>query len=354
MSAYRLAGLVLVIWSLAPSLAAAQPFGTFRWQVLPYCNVITVAITQNGAVYRLEGTDDQCGAPVAAALTGLAFINPNGSVGMGFTIIAAPGGAPVAVDATVDLSGSGTWRDSAGNTGPLVLTPGAGTGGAPRPVGGGVGGAAVNPTQVQLRVTGSCAAGAAVSALNQDGSVTCQSTGAGDITAVTAGPGLKGGQSAGPVVLEADFAGSGAATTVARSDHSHPVYVSTRDLATTWFGSGWVTLPTDDRGASGWIVDGASKLVTFTASCAMGGANFTGYIDIDILQNDVPVASTSGAQHFCTANGSDPVDGWVRSSITAQLPAVTGVNGISVRARIIGAATFTASAWLASTSLVIQ
>ncbi len=354
MSAYRLAGLVLVIWSLAPSFAAAQPFGTFRWQVLPYCNVITVAITQNGSVYRLEGTDDQCGAPVAAALTGLAFINPNGSVGMGFTIIAAPGGAPVAVDATVDLSGSGTWRDSAGNTGALVLTPGAGTGGAPRPVGGGVGGAAVNPTQVQLRVTGSCPAGAAVSALNQDGSVTCQSTGAGDITAVTAGPGLKGGQSAGPAVLEADFAGTGTATTVARSDHSHPVYASTRSVATTWFGSGWVSLLTTDQGASGWVVDGASKLVTFSAVCAVGGTNLTGYIDIDILQNGVPVPSTAVAAPFCTANGSDAVDGWTSAAITAQLPAITGLNQITVRARLIGAASALTTAWLSNSSLVIQ
>ena len=48
----------------------AQTVGTFRWQLRTFCNVVTVAITQNGAVYRLEGTVDQCGGgPDAASVT---------------------------------------------------------------------------------------------------------------------------------------------------------------------------------------------------------------------------------------------------------------------------------------------
>jgi hypothetical protein len=123
---------VAVVW---PGSAAAQPLGTFRWQQLPYCNVITVRVVQADAVFQLDGVDDQCGTGTQASVVGLAFQNPNGSIGLGLTIVTAPGGTPLHIDATVSLPGaSGTWRDSAGNTGAFALTPGAAVPGSPRPV----------------------------------------------------------------------------------------------------------------------------------------------------------------------------------------------------------------------------
>lgn len=118
------------------STASAQTIGTFRWQQQPYCNVITVTVVQAGALYQLDGFDDQCGAPTRAAVTGLAFVNPNGTIGMGLTIVASPGGLPVHLDASFALATlSGTWRDSRFGTGAWTFTPGAGAAGAARPAG---------------------------------------------------------------------------------------------------------------------------------------------------------------------------------------------------------------------------
>lgn len=130
-------GIVLSIAAsiLVPGMAPAQSLGTFRWQQQPYCNVLVVNVVQNGAVYNVNGVDDQCGAGAAAAVVGMAFPNPNGSIGLGFTIVTTPGGTALHLDATVSLStASGTWRDSSGATGAFVLTPGAPQPGSPRPV----------------------------------------------------------------------------------------------------------------------------------------------------------------------------------------------------------------------------
>ena len=121
---------------LAGALAAgAQPLGTFRWQQQPYCNILTLNVVQSGAIYQLDGYDDQCGgAAPRASVVGIAFLNPDGSVGIGLTLVTTPGGTPLHIDVTLSPATiGGTWRDSAGNTGPFVLTPGAGVPGSPRP-----------------------------------------------------------------------------------------------------------------------------------------------------------------------------------------------------------------------------
>ncbi|MGE0812257.1 MAG: tail fiber domain-containing protein [Vicinamibacterales bacterium] len=135
---------VVVLLAVGAGRAQAQTLGTFKWQLQPYCNVVIMTLTQQGGVYALDGVDDQCGSGKLAATDGTAFINPDGSVGLGFTVVPSPTGVPVTIDATIDVATlSGRWRDTAGNSGTFAFAPGGGTGGSPRPAGTSVAGVLV-------------------------------------------------------------------------------------------------------------------------------------------------------------------------------------------------------------------
>ncbi len=185
-------GLLLAV-TFVPQRASAQVFGTFPWQMQPYCNIVTLTLTATPAGgFTLDGSDDQCGATNRAGAVGVATFNGGGSVTINFTIVTAPSGKPVHVSAVVSpATGSGTWNDSAGNTGtfaffgnvpalPARPTPTSGLAAASvtsvELAAGAVGAAQINQTQVQARVTGTCPAGQAVSGINANGTVTCTAT----------------------------------------------------------------------------------------------------------------------------------------------------------------------------------
>lgn len=196
-----IAAIVAGVTLAGSDLATAQELGTFRWQLRPYCNVVSLRVVASGPSYRLEGYDDQCGATTRAVATGLAILNPSGSIGFGLTIVTAPGGTPVHVDASITLATlSGSWTDSESHGGTFAFTPGPAAGGPPRPTAAGVplpdesvttaalapnavdgtkiadgtvGAADVNAADIQRRVTGVCPNGSALVAIAQDGTVTC-------------------------------------------------------------------------------------------------------------------------------------------------------------------------------------
>lgn len=123
---------VVSLLSAAP--AGAQPLGTFRWRTEPFCNVITVTVTQLNAVYVMDGFDEPCGGSPRQPVRGVAVPQANGSITMGFAVVTVPGGAPVNIEAGISpATFGGTWRDNAGNTGTLTFGPTSVSGG-PRPL----------------------------------------------------------------------------------------------------------------------------------------------------------------------------------------------------------------------------
>ena len=230
-----------VLASAQPS--AAQSLGTFRWQLSPFCNVLTLHVTAVAGVFRLEGYDDQCSGRHAAVI-GMAVPNLDGSVGFGLNVVATAGDLPLNLNVSFDASTlGGTWYDTAGNSGTLIFSPSTASGN-PRPAAtllidgsdvldGSIGAGDVDTAQVQRRVSGVCPAGQFVRSVNQDGTLNCglDATSIGDITAVTAGAGLLGGGATGDVALTVSFAGPGVAPTVARSDHTHQAGSSTTNTA---------------------------------------------------------------------------------------------------------------------------
>lgn len=181
-----LAGCSLIL--LTVTGASAQVFGTFSWQMQPYCNIVSLTLTQTPGGFTVDGSDNQCGAAKLAGAAGMALFNPDGTVGLEFTIVTAPSPKAVHVSASVNPgTGNGSWTDSVGNSGSFTLSVSGS--GSPRPLpasglgtavittteiaANAVGVSDINATEVQARVSGTCPAGQAMTGINQNGTVSC-------------------------------------------------------------------------------------------------------------------------------------------------------------------------------------
>lgn len=136
MSIRHLARTVLVMALLTltgVSAASSQSLGTFRWQLQPFCNVLTLSVTQNAGIYRLEGVDELCGGTSRAAVVGIAYPKPDGTIGFGITVVLEPGAATLHITSSINLSTfNGTWQDDGGNAGSFMFNPVVAAG-VPRP-----------------------------------------------------------------------------------------------------------------------------------------------------------------------------------------------------------------------------
>ncbi len=276
--------LTLALLPLTARPVGAQPLGTFVWQLAPYCNVVTLNTTQDGAIYTFDGTDNQCGAATLATARGLAVVNPNGTVSIGLTIVTSPGALPVHVQANIDLATyGGPWTDDHGNSGTFVFTP-VSPSGSPRPLAsagipagavtsakildGTVAAIDVNPAEVQRRVSGACAASQLMTGVNEDGTVACSavpSGASGDITGVAAGVGLQGGGTTGDVTLNVNTS-----VMQVRVAGSCAPGESIRAVAA----NGTVTCEIDDAGAAG--------VTTVTAGNGLNGGGSTSTVTLNV------------------------------------------------------------------------
>lgn len=135
----------------------------------------------------------------------------------------------------------------------------------------------INATQVQRRVSGTCAAGSAISVINQDGTVSCQSSGSGTITGITPanGSGLTGGGTSGTVSLGTDFSvlqkrvsgtcATGSSVSSVNADGT---------VACQAAGTGTVTSVTAGNGLTGGTITSSGTLAVDPAVVALAGTTW--------------------------------------------------------------------------------
>jgi hypothetical protein len=124
--ALRVPAFVLVVLFAAAASSGAQSLGTFRWRLADFCSVLNLNVVQQGAVYTLDGFEEQCGGNPSLPVSGVAVPQANGTIMIGLTTI-MPFGFGLHTEISISPSGfNGTWRDNANQSGQLVFNPGTG------------------------------------------------------------------------------------------------------------------------------------------------------------------------------------------------------------------------------------
>jgi len=312
-----LAAIGVISCLAVPGVADAQSLGSFRWQLQPFCNAITVTVIQQGGNYTLDGFDDQCGAPQRAPVVGLGTPNPDGSIGFGFTIFTVPGGQIVGVDARISISTiSGTWRDSAGHSGTFAFN-GAAAGSARPPVA-----ASAIPSAISLLSSGGLLAGGTLN------------TGA----IPTSGPGVRMMWHPAKAAFRAGEVSSGVPT--AWNDNNVGPNSAAFGLDTV--AGGWASLAigngTTAVGSYSTAM-GSSTLATGTSSLALG-SNTTASGANSVAAGTFTTASANQSVAFGQSTVASAFNALAMGSGTRALGQETIAAGRNAVARGIGSAAF--------------
>ncbi|AVP97442.1 hypothetical protein C7S18_09640 [Ahniella affigens] len=171
----------------------------------------------------------------------------------------------------------------------------------------------VDPSTVQLRVSGTCPSGSSINAIEQGGTVTCETDDSGSsITGVTAGTGLSGGGTTGTITLGIANGGVGSAQT-----NVNQVQVrvngfcipgnSIRAIAN----DGSVTCEADDAGtgtvtsiATGTGLTGGPITSSGTIAIANNGVASAQIFDGTITSTDINTASVQARVNGTCGSGS--------------------------------------------------
>lgn len=239
------------------SAVAAQTIGTFSWQTQPYCNQLTLTVVQHGPAFAVTGQDSLCGAGTAP-VAGTAVV-AGGSVVMGLTV-SLPSGRLDHLSATISLAGlSGPWADAGGHSGTFAFAGAAS--GAARP----------EPATPAVITTAQLA----------------------------------------PTI----YAGTGVATTVARSDHDHDARYAGRQVTLQVSPFGLLFFGGEQMGAVGGCATSATASNTGQIPLALPRGAVLNSVDVRVFDGPGPTtyslflavdqvfASSMGSQTLASATG---------------------------------------------------
>lgn len=101
-----------IVFAAAP--AGAQTIGTFRWNLAPLGSVLNLTVTQQGSIFLIQGTEEQCGDNLSLPVTGLAVPQANGQIFIGVTSINENGQGLHTRAYITPANLNGSWADNTG------------------------------------------------------------------------------------------------------------------------------------------------------------------------------------------------------------------------------------------------